>query len=125
MTYNAWLFLQDGNSTGISLTSIGSNLLANPVEKIITYKSFLKLIPNIGQDINAKSKLKLVAEWPVSGEYFQLYGWTSGQSSKINMHNFELDDYPNQDFFGDLILFKVDLNGHGCLEINEIDVHSI
>jgi hypothetical protein len=125
MTYHAWLFLQDGNATGVSLASIGSNLLANSVEKIITYKSFLKLIPNSGQDISVKSKLKLVAEWPISGEYYQLYGWISGQSSKINMHNFELDDYPDQDFFGDLILFKVDLNGHACLEINEIDVHSI
>ena len=124
-TYQAWLFLQDGNSCGISLTSLGANLLSNPIEKIITYKSFLKLIPNPAQDISTKSKLKLVAEWGISGEYYQLFGWISGPSSKINMHNFELDDYPEQDFFGDLVLFKINPSGHKCLDINESDVHTI
>jgi DNA-directed RNA polymerase subunit M/transcription elongation factor TFIIS len=125
MSYQAWLYLQDGSSKGISLAPIGSNLLNNSIDKIITYKSFLKLIPNPAQDIASKSKLKMVAEWTISGEYYQLYGWISGQSSKINAHNFELDDYPNQDFFGDLILFKIDLNGHKCLNITEIDVQTI
>jgi DNA-directed RNA polymerase subunit M/transcription elongation factor TFIIS len=123
--YHAWIFLQDGNSQGLNISSIGSNLLNNPVEKIITYKSFLKLIPNPAQDINSKSKLKMVGEWNISGEYYQLYGWISGQSSKINGHNFELDDYPDQDLFGDLILFKVDLTAHQCLEINFSDVSTI
>jgi DNA-directed RNA polymerase subunit M/transcription elongation factor TFIIS len=123
-SFHTWLFLQDGNTCGVNLSSLGSNL-QNPVEKIITYKSFLKLIPNSAQDINSKSKLKLVSEWNISGEYYQLYGWISGQSSKINMHNFELDEFPDQDFFGDLILFKVDLSNHHCLEITEIDVHAI
>jgi DNA-directed RNA polymerase subunit M/transcription elongation factor TFIIS len=125
MTYQAWLYLQDGNTIGLSLSSIGSNLLNNSIDKIITYKSFLKLIPNPAQDISSKSKLKMVAEWTISGEYYQLYGWISGPSSKINAHNFELDDYPNQDFFGDLILFKIDLNGHKCLNITEVDVQTI
>ena len=123
--YHAWLFLQDGNTQGLNISSIGSNLLNNPVEKIITYKSFLKLIPNSAQDINSKSKLKMVGEWNISGEYYQLYGWISGQSSKINGHNFELDDYPDQDLFGDLILFKVDLTAHQCLVINFSDVSTI
>jgi DNA-directed RNA polymerase subunit M/transcription elongation factor TFIIS len=123
--YHAWIFLQDGNSQGLNISSIGSNLLNNPVEKIITYKSFLKLIPNPAQDINSKSKLRMVGEWNISGEYYQLYGWISGQSSKINGHNFELDDYPDQDLFGDLILFKVDLTAHQCLEINFSDVSTI
>jgi len=108
MKYNSWLFLQDGNSIGFNISSIGLNLVNNSVEKVITYKSFLKLIPNPAQDINVKSKLKKVAEWSFSGEYYHLYGWIDGQSSKINMHNFDLDEYPNQDFFGDLILFKLD-----------------
>ena len=123
-TFHTWLFLQDGNTCGINLSSLGANL-QNPVEKIITYKNFLKLIPNLAQDINTKSKLKLVSEWTISCEYYQLYGWISGQSSKINMHNFELDEYPDQDFFGDLILFKVDLSNHHCMEITESDVHTI
>jgi len=123
--YKAWLFLQDGGSSGISLSTIGSNLLSNPIEKIITYKNFLKLIPNPSQSINDKSSLKLLAEWTISGEYYQLYGWTSGQSSKINAHNFDLEDYPDQDFYGDLILFKVEPETHQCLEINEIDVQTI
>jgi DNA-directed RNA polymerase subunit M/transcription elongation factor TFIIS len=123
--FHTWLFLQDGNSEGISLSSLGTNLLNNSIEKIIGYKSFLKLIPNPAQDINSKSKLKMVGEWEISGEYYQLYGWTSGQSSKINSHNFDLDDYPDQDFYGDLILFKVDLNGHKCMPINEIDIQTI
>ncbi len=123
--FHAWLFLQDGNSEGISLSSLGTNLLNNSIEKIIGYKSFLKLIHNPAQDINSKSKLKMVGEWEISGEYYQLYGWTSGQSSKINSHNFDLDDYPDQDFYGDLILFKVDLNGHKCMPINEIDIQTI
>ena len=123
-TFHTWLFLQDGNTCGINLSSLGANL-HNPVEKIITYKNFLKLIPNPAQDINTKSKLKLVSEWTISCEYYQLYGWISGQSSKINMHNFELDEYPDQDFFGDLILFKVDLSNHHCMEITEVDVHAI
>jgi DNA-directed RNA polymerase subunit M/transcription elongation factor TFIIS len=125
VNYHAWLFLQDGNSEGISLSSIGSNLLNNSIEKIINYKSFLKLIPNPAQDISSKSKLKMVGEWEISGEYYQLYGWISGPSSKINSHNFELDDYPDQDFYGDLILFKVDLNGHKCMDISEIDIQTI
>lgn len=123
--YHSWLFLQDGNTQGLNISSIGSNLLNNPVEKIVTYKSFLKLIPNPAQDINSKSKLKMVGEWNISGEYYQLYGWISGQSSKINGHSFELDDYPDQDFFGDLILFKVDLTAHKCLIINFSDVSTI
>ena len=123
--YQAWLFLQDGNACGLSLASLGQNLLSNPIEKIITYKSFLKLIPNPAQDISTKSKLKLVAEWTISGEYYQLYGWISGSNSKINMHNFELDDYPDQDFFGDLILFKINPAGHKCIDISEYDVHTI
>ncbi len=123
--YHAWLYLQDGNSVGLSLSSIGSNLLNNSIDKIITYKSFLKLIPNPAQDISSKSKLKMVAEWNISGEYYQLYGWISGPSSKINIHNFELDDYPDQDFFGDLILFKLDLNGYKILDISEVDVQTI
>jgi DNA-directed RNA polymerase subunit M/transcription elongation factor TFIIS len=123
--YQVWLFLQDGNSQGLNISSIGTNLLNNPVEKIITYKSFLKLIPNLAQDINGKSKLKMVAEWTISCEYYQLYGWISGPSSKINVHSFELDDYPDQDFFGDLILFKVDLTTHKCIEINFSDVSTI
>ena len=32
---------------------------------------------------------------------------------------------PYQDFFGDLILFKVDLSNHHCMEITEVDVHAI
>jgi len=123
--YQAWLYLQDGNSMGLSLSSIGSNLLNNSIDKIITYKSFLKLIPNPAQDISSKSKLKIVAEWTISGEYYQLYGWISGQSSKINIHNFELDDYPDQDFFGDLILFKIDLNGYKIIDISEVDIQTI
>ena len=123
--FHTWIFLQDGNSVGVSLSSLGTNLLNNSIEKIIGYKSFLKLIPNPAQDINSKSKLKIVGEWEISGEYYQLYGWTSGQSSKINSHNFDLDDYPDQDFYGDLILFKVDLNGHKCMPINQIDIQTI
>jgi len=125
MSYQAWLYLQDGSTKGLSLASIGSNLLNNSIDKIVTYKSFLKLIPNPAHDITSKFKLKMVAEWTISGEYYQLYGWISGPSSKINAHNFELDDYPNQDFFGDLILFKIDLNGHKCLNITEVDVQTI
>ena len=60
MKYNSWLFLQDGNSIGFNISSIGLNLVNNSVEKVITYKSFLKLIPNPAQDINVKSKLKKV-----------------------------------------------------------------
>jgi hypothetical protein len=71
-TFHTWLFLQDGNTCGINLSSLGANL-QNPVEKIITYKNFLKLIPNPAQDINTKSKLKLVSEWTISFEYYQLY----------------------------------------------------
>ena len=119
--FHTWLFLQDGSSEGLSLSSIGSNNLNNPIEKIINYKSFLKLIPNPAQE----SKLKMVAEWEASGEYYQLYGWLSGPSSKINSHNFDLDDYPDQDFYGDLILFKVDLNTHKCMQITEVDVQTI
>jgi DNA-directed RNA polymerase subunit M/transcription elongation factor TFIIS len=123
--YHAWLYLQDGTSTGININSIGSNLLNNSIEKIITYKSFLKLIPTPGQDINAKSKLKMLSEWTISGDYYQMYGWTSGQSSKINAHNLEFDDYPGEDFFGDLILFKIDPTNHQILYISENDVHTI
>ena len=39
---------------------------------------------------------------------FGFFNSKEKESSKINIHNFELDDYPNQDFFGDLILFKID-----------------
>jgi hypothetical protein len=123
--YHAWLFLQDGSTSGLNLNAIGSNLLNNSIEKIVTYKSFLKLIPNPAQDINSKSKLKMLSEWNVSGDYYQLYGWTSGQSSKVNAHNFEFDDYQDQDFFGDLILFKIDLSTHQILNINESDVSII
>jgi DNA-directed RNA polymerase subunit M/transcription elongation factor TFIIS len=123
--YHAWLFIQDGSSSGLNLNSIGSNLLNNSIEKIVTYKSFLKLIPNPAHDINSKSKIKLLSEWNVSGDYYQIYGWISGQSSKINAHNFEFDDYPEQDFFGDLILFKIDLSTHQILNINENDVSII
>jgi hypothetical protein len=123
--YHAWLFIQDGSSSGLNLNSIGSNLLSNSIEKIVTYKSFLKLIPNPAHDINSKSKIKLLSEWNVSGDYYQIYGWISGQSSKINAHNFEFDDYPEQDFFGDLILFNIDLSTHQILNINENDVSII
>jgi DNA-directed RNA polymerase subunit M/transcription elongation factor TFIIS len=119
--FHAWLFLQDGSSQGLSLSPIGSNNLNNSIEKIINYKSFLKLIPNPAEE----SKLKMVAEWEASGEYYQLYGWLSGPSSKINSHNFDLDDYPDQDLYGDLILFKVDLNTHKCMQITEVDVQTI
>ena len=125
MKYNSWLFLQDGNSEGFNISSIGLNLINNSVEKVITYKSFLKLIPNPAQDINVKSKLKKVAEWSFSGEYYHLYGWIDGQSSKINMHNFDLDEYPNQDFFGDLILFKLDPKNYHFIDITESDIHTI
>jgi DNA-directed RNA polymerase subunit M/transcription elongation factor TFIIS len=125
LMYDAWIFLQDGNTRGLSIKTLASNLKDNPVEKLITYKTFLKLIPNLGQDISDKSKLKLLYDWSVSGEYFQLYGWISGDSSKINMHNFQIDDYPDQDFYGDMILFKVDPSGHNCKNIAESDLDNI
>ena len=125
LCYDIWLFLQDGNTKGVSLKSLGSNLRENPIEKLITYKTFMKLIPNLGQEISKKSKLKLLCDWSISGDYYQLYGWTSGQTSQVNMHNFQLDDYPDQDFFGDLILFKVDPTGHHYQQISEEDIINI
>jgi hypothetical protein len=41
------------------------------------------------------------------------------------MHNFDLDEYPNQDFFGDLILFKLDPKNYHFIDITESDIHTI
>uniref|UniRef100_A0A6C0E7N8 TFIIS-type domain-containing protein n=1 Tax=viral metagenome TaxID=1070528 RepID=A0A6C0E7N8_9ZZZZ len=127
LSYDAWIFLQDGTTTGLSLKPLPSNLRESPIEKLITYKSFIKLIPNTGQEFSDKSqfKLKLLSDWSVSGEYYQLYGWISGDTSKINMHNFLIDDYPDQDFYGDIILFKIDPLGHNCQPIIGDDLNNI
>jgi len=125
LDYDMWLFLRDGNASGISLKGLGSNLRESRIEKLVTYKTFMKLIPNLGQSISDKSKLKLLNDWSISGDYYQLYGWTSGLTSQINMHNFQIDDYPDQDFYGDLILFKVDPTGHHYQPLTEDDIINI